>query len=78
MTLRFRLVLCWLMTFCVAAAAVGAVMATSSSSSQRSGIAASLAFMIIFTGWHWSMLPRVPSRIECSDNLKTKLGRSTT
>jgi hypothetical protein len=30
-----------------------------------------LAFMIIFTGWHWSMLPRVPSRIECSDNLKT-------
>jgi hypothetical protein len=50
-TLRIRLVLCWLMTFGVAAAAVGAVMATSSTSSHRSGIAASLAFMIIFTGW---------------------------
>jgi len=70
-TLRFRLVLCWLMTVSVAAAAVGAVMATSSTTSQRSRIAASLAFMIIFTGWHWSMLPRVPSRLECSEDLKT-------
>ena len=71
MTLRFRLVLCWLMTVSAAAAAVGAVMATSSTTSQRSRIAASLAFMIIFTGWHWSMLPRVPSRLECSEDLKT-------
>lgn len=71
MTLRIRLVLCWLMTVGVAAAAVGAVMAASSTSSHRSGIAATLAFMIILTGWIWSILLRVPSPMECSDNLKT-------
>jgi hypothetical protein len=59
------------MTVGVAAAAVGAVMTTSSHSSQRSGIAASLAFMIILNGWNWWMLQRVPSQIDCSDNLKT-------
>ena len=71
MTLRIRLVFCWLMTVGVAAAAVGAVMGASPTSSHRSGIAASLAFMIIFNGWNWWMLQRVPSQIECSDNLKT-------
>jgi hypothetical protein len=59
------------MTVGVAAATVGAVIATSSTSSQRSSIAASLAFMIILNGWNWWMLQRGPSQIECFDNLKT-------
>jgi hypothetical protein len=71
MTLKSRLVLCWVMTVAAAIMAVGAVMADRSTSSHRSVMAASCAFMIMLTGWHWSILPRVPSLTERSDNLKT-------
>lgn len=56
MTLKFRTSLCWLMTASVAVQAVGAVMGTSPTTGHRAFVAVSLAFMVVLSGWFWSML----------------------
>jgi len=58
MNLKTRFVICWMMTAAVAVTASSTVMSNSPNASHRVWMAASVAFMVLFNGWLWSMLRR--------------------